>query len=492
MTASRRTPAAPAHAGARTPGRRPVLLLAVVLGTLAWLIPCASTALAARAQWSVFEDHTALVRSSTAKRIQTLHEVRELGADTLRIELKWSEVAPSPGSAKKPAFDATNPASYGAWNYDDLIVRATAMGMRVIVTLTGDAPRWATAGGRGHSFATANYRPSPGEYARFAAAMARRYSGRFDGLPAVHYFTIWNEPNHKQFLKPSRSSPTIYRGMVDAAVPAVRANAAGGTRIFVGETAPVGRAGRAMGPRAFLRRWLCLNKRFRKKRCRGFKKIDADGYAHHFYGPVDRVPARKDIINILAARRLAKYLDRAANAGRLPRKLPLYNTEFGLQSHPPDFTVSTRPGRQAALLNEKEEYSYRYGRLKSYSQYLLHDDPARPGGRSARWSGFQTGLRYPSGKKKPAWNAYRFPIVVHRRKRGVRIWGRVRPGAGVPRFVQLYVNGKRSGGRVRVNSRGYFGVKRRVKGRYQFKAYAGSPSGGNALLGRSRKARPIR
>ena len=61
--------------------------------------------------------------------------------------------------------------------------------------------------------------------------------------------------------------------------------------------------------------------------------------------------------------------------------------------------------RQAALINEKEEYSYRYGRLKSHSQYLLFDDPPRKGPLSVKWSGFQTGLRFASGKKKPAYNA---------------------------------------------------------------------------------------
>ena len=47
------------------------------------------------------------------------------------------------------------------------------------------------------------------------------------------------------------------------------------------------------------------------------------------------------------------------------------------------------------------------------------------------WSGFQTGLRFANGgARKPSWNAYRLPIVVHAAGTGVRIWGRVRPGNG--------------------------------------------------------------
>ena len=73
-------------------------------------------------------------------------------------------------------------------------------------------------------------------------------------------------------------------------------------------------------------------------------------------------------------------VDRARKARRFHKKLPIYNTEFGLQSNPPDRSVSTSLSRQAALINEKEEYAYRYSRLKSHSQYLMFDDPARSGG----------------------------------------------------------------------------------------------------------------
>ena len=309
--------------------------------------------------WSVFEDHAALVRTTPAKRHGALEEIRlHMGADTLRVELKWNEVAPLPTARTKPAFDATNPAAYpGFAPYDDLLLRARSLGMRVIVTITGDAPRWATAGGRGRSFATANWKVSAGEYGRFATAVARRYSGRFGGLPPVHYFTIWNEPNHRNFLKPTSQAPAVYRKLVDTALPLIRRNGPSGVRIFVGELAPVGRAPVAMGPKEFFRKWLCLNRRLRRtsgsSACRHFKRIAADGFAHHPYGPTARVPRGRDVINMLAIRTLATYLDRARSARRFTRKLNIYNTEFGLQSNPPDRLVSTSLSRQAALINEK-------------------------------------------------------------------------------------------------------------------------------------------
>jgi hypothetical protein len=460
----------------------------LILAAFASALLLPAPASASRSMWSVFEDHNALVRTTPAKRQQMLEELRlHMGADTLRVEVKWNEVAPRPGARTKPAFDASNPAAYpGFFPYDDLLNRARALGFRMMVTITGDAPRWATAGGKGRSFRTANWKVDSLEYARYATAVARRYSGFFAGLPAVRYFTIWNEPNHRNFLKPTSQAPQIYRRMVDRAVPAFRRN---GVRVFVGELAPVGRRPRAMGPTEFLRKWLCLDRRFKRTSrgsgCRKFKRIRADGFAHHPYGPTSRVPRKLDVINMLAIRRLGIYLDRARKARRFHKKLPIYNTEFGLQSNPPDRIVSTSPSRQAALINEKEEYAYRYSRLKSHSQYLMFDDPARPGPLSVKWSGFQTGLRFASGRRKPSYNAYRFPIVVKERRRGVYVWGRVRPGSG-PRFVRLQRKGGSFGPRIRTNALGYFGVKRRASGRYRFKAYNVQ---GN-VLGTSRTAQP--
>jgi hypothetical protein len=258
----------------------------------------------------------------------------------------------------------------------------------------------------------------------------------------------------------------------------------------------VGTATKVIGPLRFMRSWLCLNrswKRVRSGGCRSFKKVVANGFAHHPYGPTTAVSARRDIISMLVIRRLGAALDRAARAGRISRGLPIYNTEFGYQSNPPDPFVSTSPKRQAELLNLMEEYSYRYSRLKSYSQYLLFDDRARSGSSALRWAGFQTGLRFSNGKPKPALEAYRLALVVKRRGGGVSIWGHVRPGTG-PRFAQLQ---RRSGGSfvndgapIRTNSAGYFQVRRGARAQYRFEGFtAGSPHPG-ASLGFSRAAAP--
>ena len=135
-------------------------------------------------------DHTALVKSSQAERIRRLNEVKDLGVDTLRVEVKWNEVAPNP--ARRPSRSSTPPtrpptrhpnAYPGFGGYDDLVRRARAMGFRIIITITGDAP----LGDRrrqGHRLER-QLRPSAGEFAQFAAAVAKRYSGDLGDLPAV-------------------------------------------------------------------------------------------------------------------------------------------------------------------------------------------------------------------------------------------------------------------------------------------------------------------
>jgi len=453
-------------------------LAAAALGAAVILGGCGgddSGSPAARSQLSVFEDHDALVREGPVRRQETLAELRGLGVDTLRVGIKWNEVAPRPGS-------------YSGWSdYDDLLRRAQDMDFRVIAYLAPEAPRWATAAKARVTSENVNTRPDPDAFGDFAEAVARRYSGR------VEWFSIWNEPNHVLFLKPQREAPRIYRELVAAALPRIREHAPD-AKVLVGETAPVGKPGTTIGPAEFMRRWLCLDEDFERalvdRTCASFTRLDVDGFAHHPYGPTQRVPAKQDIISLLAIRRLGRYLDRAARAGRMPLDLPIYNTEFGLQSNPPDPTVSTTPARQAALINEKEELSYRYPRLRSYSQYLMYDDPPGEGvDEGVVWSGFQTGLRFTDGRRKPAWEAFRLPIVVHTRGPGrALVWGRVRPGEG-RRTVRLEA---RRGGdwrqvaELQTDDAGYFETRLRRAPRYRYRAYAGDRS-----LGTSRAAAPI-
>ena len=105
--------------------------------------------------------------------------------------------------------------------------------------------------------------------------------------------------------------------------------------VLMGETSPVGVASQHVpAPLAFLRGMLCLSASYRPVgHC---AQLPADGWAQHPYanarGPFGDPPADDVTINTLG--RLVTALDRAAAAGAVRRGLPVYVTEFGVQSKP--------------------------------------------------------------------------------------------------------------------------------------------------------------
>ena len=345
-----------------------------------------------------------------------------------------------------------------------------------MITLAPDAPRWATGGERG-----GNYKVSSTEFARFARAVGRRYSGAFAGLPAVAYWSIWNEPNHIFFIKPrsqapARLPPAGGAGPAGAARDRARGLARSSSASWR-RSAPrprcSARCGSCSSGCASTRTTSgCAGTAARKAGCSSFKKVTANGFAHHPYGPVGAaVPRTRDIVNMLGDQaprqgarpgRAARGASRAASA--------IYNTEFGFQTNPPDPFVSTSPDAPGARSSTRRRSSPTAirGSRATRSTCSTTTPPAR-GPAALRWAGFQTGLRFPNGGAvKPAYEAYRCPIVVQQaRQRRAAIWGRVRPGKGT-RYVQLQRRQRqqlreRRRARSRPTPRGYFTVNREPK-----------------------------
>ena len=178
--------------------------------------------------------------------------------------------------------------------YDDLVRKAhRARASAILITLAPTRPT-----GRRPAGAAATTRSIRRDFADFARAVGKRYSGAYAGLPKVTYWSIWNEPNHIFFIKPRSQAPRVYRRMVERGLPALKA-AVPGARVFVGELAPVGTATKVIGPLRFLQQWLCLDKSYKRLRgrtarkagCNGFKSVTANGFAHHPYGPAGTVSA---------------------------------------------------------------------------------------------------------------------------------------------------------------------------------------------------------
>lgn len=381
---------------------------------------CAAPALASTNQFTTVEDPTYLLGGEVIRE-QTLSELQSLGIQAIRMTMYWEDVAPSPDATSRPRFDQTSPGSYDWGPYGELADDVHARGMKLLIDVTGPVPRWATKGARDHLTD-----PNAGEYEAFMTAVGRRF-GR-----EAYAFSIWNEPNLVKFLAPQFApggravSPALYRGLFFAGYKGLRA-AGVHAPVLAGETAPVGNP-ITVAPLRFLRGVLCLNASYhRDARC---ARLPAAGWATHPYiratFPTALAGFGADDVPFGGIGRLVTALNRAAAAGMVARKLPVYLTEFGVESYPN--TISGVPlDVQSDYRSVSEYLAYANPRVASFSQYLLTDSPPTPGPPIDTYQ-FQTGLYlYAGHKPKPAYASFRLPLVVRRSGPRVALWGLVRP-----------------------------------------------------------------
>ncbi len=374
-----------------------------------------------------------------AKRDQALDMARDLGVDTVRLELTWAYVAPA---ARPAGFDPTNPSSAGYdWNVpDDFMEAAAARGLKVNMLLRGPAPAWAS-----DSFDPLS--PRPADFGQFVTAAATRYSGHYDPpgaravLSAPTTISLWNEPNLSPFLRPqfkngSPYSPILYRQMYLAGQSAIEANAPG-VSILIGETAPTG-SYNSVDPVDFARGVLCADSYAKASAACRSGKVDAVGWSTHPYSIRDDAPFEPSsdpgYAPIGDLTRLESALDAGAAAGQVAPELPIWITESGIQSDPDENGVPA--ATQADYISISEYLAYADPRVATAAQYLMWDDPLGSGvyGQAAS---FQTGLIAADGTAKPAATAFRMPLVARRSGNAVSLWGLVRPANGSAPFTIL-------------------------------------------------------
>lgn len=400
-----------------------------------------TAAQASKSQFPIFEAPREVLGFDDALRTEALDEIKSLGVTHTRVLVQWSSVLRKPRARKKPSDlveKDSNSAGYDFSKYDAIFTQAAERGIEVIPTITGSAPRWATKGRRGK-----NYRPDRNAFEAFVEAVGSRYGDRVDT------WTIWNEPNQPQFLRPQYVkrkpySPYLYRALYQAALQGLGATGNGDDKVLAGETSPAGNRN-IVAPITFARLFF-----------KG-RKLKVDGYAHHPYtkkaGPF-YTPKKVDVtIGVLS--RLTKALDRYSHH----RRLKLYLTEFGIQSKPdPYYGVSLT--RQAEYRSISEKIAYDNPRVAAFSQYLMRDDLPRKGD---RYGGFESGLRSSKGKEKPALDGYRLPLVASKG----RLWGLVRPEGGADSTVIVQYRDRKGGWKdlatVATDSRGYWSKRTRAR-----------------------------
>jgi hypothetical protein len=155
--------------------------------------------------------------------------------------------------------------------------------------------------------------------------------------------------------------------------------------------------------------------------------FEATGVADHPYpqGQPPDVPTsfEPDYADFAALPRLESTLDRLQQVYGSHRRLPIYSTEFGYQTNPPERLIrATAPRTAAYYMNWSEYLSWRDPRVRSYDQYLLSDAPSGT---------FSTGLEFSNGTPKPGFFAYRMPLYLPlttaKRGQKLEVWGCVRP-----------------------------------------------------------------
>jgi hypothetical protein len=452
----------------------PRQILPVLIALLAAALLAPAAAPASSRQVMTFEAPSELLDDS--QREATLDEIQSFGVNRVRALVYWVDFSARPNSKRRPSFDRADHTAYPAdtWGrLDRLVDSIQRRGMELQVTLTGPVPKWATRKRRGHLDT-----PDAPEFGRWVKAVATRYGDR------VNLWSIWNEPNHPEFLKPQYkngrpASPRIYRKLYRAAERAIhRVPGGSDDEVLFGETAPIGNEN-LVSPLGFLRGAMCLNERYHEKR--SCARLRVDGYAHHAYtrknGPNFRHPDVDDV-SIGALDRLVAALDKAARAGAIARHMPIYLTEFGIQSKPdPIAGVGLR--RQAEYLAISERIAYANPRVAAFSQYLMRDDKPRKGSRLERYSGFETGLKTSSGRRKPAYDGFMLPLAVKRYGSSDVLWGRVRPATGP---TEVTVQHKVGGGGWKelkvVTTSGVYGLRADHARKQRYRAEWKRPGGG--------------
>ena len=405
-----------------TPGR--LMLTLLLCAVAAGLGACPGQA-SNRVQFGIQDD--AWLEYGPGTLDQRLATLKRLGVPLVRFSVRWNRVAP-----RRPK-DSTSPRDRAYdWRGPDKVLRGLRRhGLTPVLTLVG-TPAWANSG-RAANFAP----PRPRDFRRFATAAARRY-------PWVRYWLIWNEPNKRLWLRPTKASIYVrhllnpgYEG-IKAVLPKARVGGAA--------TGPKAAAG-GVSPVAWVRAMWAAG-----------AKLDA--YAHHPYpSNPSETPSSGGCKNCpwITMATLPKLL---ILVKRYFGSKPIWLTEYGYQTNPPDTFLGVTLKRQATNLSLAAMRAWRLPRVTMLIQYLYQDEP--------QLSRFQTGLTFVDGRWKPSLQAFRLPFAQMGRS-GLQavLWGQIRdgkPGRHRYRLEVLRKNAWKPVGRVRLtNDEGVFKRTIRVK-----------------------------
>jgi hypothetical protein len=373
------------------------LALAVLASALA-AIAAAPASASHTARFGVQDDAWLMHGPGTlASRIATLDR---LGVKVVRLTLRWYEVAPTrPANASDP-----NDPAYDWGAYATTLDALHADGITALVTLWGSPP-WANGG---HSPA---WLPGSG-FGDFAYAAAREF-------PWVHLWTVWNEPNTRASAVPV--SPRLYtQRLLDPAWSLL--HRAGPNTVAGGVTSPR-QTGGGMSPLAFM-----------QGMARAHAKLDA--YAQNPYPGSSGETPLHDPCSWCRTLTMARLPQIRADVTRYFGPKPIWLTEYGYQTNPPDRILGVSPALQARYVGEAGLRTWAAPGVTILINFLVRDEP--------EVGGWQSGFFTADGSAKPSYRAFGLPLAqVSRVGQRVVLWGQVRPGSGPRPYVLQRWNGGR-------------------------------------------------
>jgi hypothetical protein len=364
-----------------------------------------------------------------------LKNTESTGARFVQVEVDWVGVEPS---APRPGESPTNPSAkqFNFGYLDAEVAEFERTGLRPVFLVT-DAPRWAQGpGGTAAEYATGGYEPNATAFGDLGRALAERYSGHFRDpqdprrrLPRVRYMQAWAEANTPFHLSPQWSAShgrlintgaLIYRRMLNAFYAGVKTAAPSDKVITSGlegyGDAP-GQGLQRTHPVTFLQNVLCLQQP--GSSCgepAHFDVLASDPYdigspTTHAVSPLDA--SAPDLA------RLTRLVKAALAAHTLlpDTPKPLWVTEFGYDSNPPNPTKGTISLATQARWLEESFYVFWSEGATTELWYLIRDQTP------PYTQNYFSGVYFRDGQPKPSYTAFRFPFVVMHRAPGAQIWG---------------------------------------------------------------------
>jgi hypothetical protein len=353
------------------------------------------------AQYGIEDDAWLMNGAGTlSDRIATLQRV---GVKLVRFTLRWDQIAPRrPATPRNPADPA-----YDWGEYATVLQALHADGIAALVTVYG-SPGWTNGG---HA---ANWLPASTAIGDFAYAASKEF-------PWVRLWTAWNEPNTRVFSVPV--SPSLYvRRVLNPTYAGLHA-ASSANRVAGGVTSPR-QAPSGMSPSTFATGMRAAHARL-------------DAYAQNPYprAPVE-TPFRANCASGCTDWTMARLPAIRSAVTSLFGPKPIWLTEYGYETKPPDPFLGVSLSRQAAYIGEAALRVWTEPGVTLLIQFLVRDQP--------EIGGWQSGLFTAGGATKPSYHAFGLPLAEVLRHGSLTVlWGEVRPGSGRRPYAIQHLTGGR-------------------------------------------------